>query len=82
MNDVQKAILEIVDRAYNGGDGQIAKELPAGMRGDGLADFLHNEVLEVTEGCEGLTSAIDEARHAIITAINELEDVLSALEVN
>jgi len=71
-------ILDTANEAYQCRELRINEPLEQGERGDGLADFLANELRESCEGMRG-EALCDTAIHAVTTAINQLEEVRLAL---
>ena len=78
--NIVNQILATANEAYNHGEGRINDDLPAGERGDTLADFLAIELREVTEGEPTPSAAIDSAQAATDKAISELMAVRDALD--
>ena len=70
-------VLDMANEAYEDGEADIHEDLDD--RGDGLASFLRQELIEVTDGAESLEAAIECAISAIRTAIRELTEVKDAL---
>lgn len=77
-----KTLLAAANQAYADGEMRIDIQLPAGERGDLLADFIANEISEVTEGMEGAEcemAMIQASSEAIESAISKLQDVMNAI---
>ena len=74
---VTELLLDVANKAYEGGAAGLNLDLV--NRGNGLADFLRQELIEVTDGAESLEAAIECAISAIRTAIRELTEVKDAL---
>ena len=70
-------ILDVANEAYNLGEAGL--NLDIANLGDGLATFLRQEIIEVTQGAQDLEHAIGCAIRAIRTAIRELTEVKDAL---
>ncbi|NRB38285.1 MAG: hypothetical protein HRU20_07415 [Pseudomonadales bacterium] len=80
--DIRSGVLEVIqteNKAYEYGECQIDKEMQASNRGDGLAHFIRQELIESTEGEDG-SDISDRAISAMITAHVQIQKVISALE--
>lgn len=75
-----QSILDVANISYAEGEGQInqSEEQIGHYRGDGLAEFLRNEIIET---CKGNAEAemVDIAAHAVEVAIEELRGVHAAI---
>lgn len=57
ISEITQKILEAANKAYEGGECRIDEDIPAGERGDGLANFIRQEIIEVTEGAINIETA-------------------------
>lgn len=79
-NYTEKLLLA-ANPVYSMGECDLHSNIPAGKRGDGLADFIATEVREVTMHCpHDLDEAQSEAVRAIESAAQQLLDVAEALK--
>lgn len=78
LSNIQAAILNCADRAYNDGAGDLVNGTYGG-RGDGLADFIAQELREVTHR-RGGSDAVQKAYDAMRRAAYELDEVAKALD--
>lgn len=77
MNKIQQRILKAAQDAYPEGD----EFIKADSQGDGLATFIFNEIMDVTEGCTSTKSAsrvaeraLERARIALVKVIEAVSD--------
>lgn len=86
MSITTNTVLEAANHAYAEGQLQIDQDLPVGSRGDLLADFIANEIREVTKGMEGhdaqlaISQAASEAIESAIERLQEVHGAISAVE--
>jgi len=73
-----QTILEVINNYYNNGECRLNEDLPDGERGDGLADFIVNEVKDLTHDGETTTS-VYEVIGALLTAKEQLADIVEGL---
>lgn len=73
-------ILAVINGAYVNGELRIDEDLPLGERGDGLADFLRNEVLDITQGITSEEKAYHETIVALINVQDQIQCIVSAME--
>jgi len=72
-------ILNAANEAYENGECRINEELSNDARGDGLATFIRNEIIDVCTG-EDESKQVDAAVDALLRARRQLDDVISTLE--
>ena len=72
-------VLGIVNKAYNEGEGRIDEDVGEKDRGDGLATFLRNEVIDVTKESFSRRQGLMAAQTAVNITIDELHAVSDAL---
>lgn len=73
-------LLEAADKAYKPDVYSLTEDVPAGVRGDTLADFVFLEIREVTQGALTFEEAKELGIGSMETAIRQLADVKDALE--
>ena len=78
MNMLGK-ILFVADGAYESGAMQLTVDHSPGTRGDGLADFIANELRDVCKGLDDRVMA-QEAINALDRAMLSLVEIRIALE--
>lgn len=76
--DNLKSILNVINDAYHHGECQLNESLPDGERGDGLADFVFNEVIEANQG-EDDTFLVDRTIEVLNKASRDLNKVVESL---
>lgn len=74
-------ILDAANAAYEMGEARIDEDLPSGTRGDGLADFIHNEITDVVSGETSPGCALYASIAAMTTARNQLNIVINELDL-
>ena len=80
MTEITQKILEEANKAYHNGECRIDEDIPAIERGDGLASFIRQEIIEVTEGEQDKEETLSAARRVMIRAVEEVLDVWIALD--
>jgi len=78
MPHVEK-ILKLVNEAYENGECRIDEDIPADERGDGLATFVRNEIIDTCQGEEDYDAALQIAEVALCRARSQLSDVIDML---
>lgn len=79
MNDVIQNVLNVINEVYEQGECRINEILPAGERGDCLADYIAFEVREACAGYEQ-NEVKEIALRALCTGLKQLQEVIDAIE--
>lgn len=86
-NEDIKSLLSIADQEYCGGELELTKpqiDLGFGGRGDGLAEFIRNEIIDcagddpIDKKVEDISAALNNARAQLLDVIDALEDSLES----
>lgn len=78
MSHAEK-ILKLVNEAYENGECRIDEDIPADERGDGLATFIRNEIIEVCQGIDDYEDALLNVEFALCRARSQLSDLIDVV---
>lgn len=78
-NNASRKLLELADGAYDNGELRIAENIPASERGDGLATFIRNEILDVAKDHRSLEEAAQDIVRSLEIASRQLRDVIEEI---
>ena len=73
-------MLKAVNESHQNGECRIDEPITDENRGDGLASFIRTEIIEVCEGEDDHALQVELALNAMLSAREQLDDVISALE--